>query len=58
MNFSYEDDTRYEYWQRMEFTKRQWLELKNHADKRNIIFLSTPFSLAAVKLLNEIGIEG
>jgi len=58
INFSYEDDTRYEYWKRMEFTKEQWLELKNHADQRNIIFLSTPFSLAAIKLLNEIGIEG
>ena len=58
VNFSYQDKNRYEYWKRMEFTKKQWLELKNHADQRNIIFLSTPFSLAAIKLLNEIGIEG
>lgn len=58
INFSYEDDSRYEYWKRMEFSKEEWLELKNHADQRNIIFLSTPFSLAAVKLLNEIGVEG
>lgn len=58
INFSYEDDSRYDYWKRMEFSKEQWIELKNHAEQRNIIFLSTPFSLAAVKMLIEIGIEG
>ena len=58
INFSFEDNSRYEYWQRMEFTKEQWLGLKKHADMRNISFLSTPFSVAAVRLLEAIGIEG
>ena len=58
INFSFEDNSRYEYWKRMEFTKEQWLGLKKHADMRNISFLSTPFSVAAVRLLVEIGIEG
>jgi N,N'-diacetyllegionaminate synthase len=57
VKFSYQDDTRYDYWQRMEFTEPQWAELKRHADDRDICFLSTPFSLAAVELLKRIGIE-
>ena len=57
VNFSYQDATRYDYWQRMEFTEEQWAELKRHADERGIGFLSTPFSVAAVELLNRIGVE-
>ena len=44
VKFSPQDETRYEYWQRMEFTKDQWAGLKRHADDRGILFLSTPFS--------------
>ena len=40
----------------MEFTKEQWIELKRHANKIGIEFLSSPFSLEAVKLLEEINI--
>ena len=29
VNFSYQDQTRKEYWKRMEFSESQWLELKN-----------------------------
>lgn len=57
VKFSYQDDTRYAYWQRMEFTEPQWAELKRHADARGIGFLSTPFSVAAVELLSRIGVE-
>lgn len=57
VNFSYQDATRYDYWRRMEFTEAQWAELKHHADERGIGFLSTPFSTAAVELLNRIGVE-
>jgi N-acetylneuraminate synthase len=56
VNFSYEDKTRYEYWRRMEFTEEQWRGLYEHAIKRNIIFLSSPFSVEAVKMLDGIGI--
>jgi N-acetylneuraminate synthase len=57
VKFSYQDETRYDYWRRMEFTEPQWAELKRHADERGIGFLSTPFSIAAVELLNRIGVE-
>mgnify|MGYP001181525830 CR=1 FL=1 len=58
INFSYQDRNRFEYWKRMEFTKAQWIQLKKHADDKGIKFFSTPFSVAAVELLSEIGIEG
>lgn len=57
IKFSPQDDTRFEYWQRMEFTKEQWAGLKKHADERGILFMSTPFSEQAVDLLAEIGMK-
>jgi N-acetylneuraminate synthase len=54
VKFSYQDETRYDYWKRMEFTEEQWLGLKQHADKMGLIFLSSPFSIEAVRLLDEI----
>ena len=56
--FSPQDETRYEYWQRMEFTAEQWDGLKHHADKRGLMFLSSPFSIAAVELLKAVGVAG
>ena len=56
VKFSPQDETRYDYWQRMEFTAGQWLGLKNHANDRGLVFLSSPFSLEAVDLLEQIGI--
>jgi N-acetylneuraminate synthase len=55
--FSKQDASRFDYWKRMEFTKEQWRGLKEHAEARGLIFLSSPFSLAAVELLSEIGIQ-
>ena len=57
IKFSPQDETRYEYWKRMEFTKPQWLGLKEHADERGLLFLSSAFSDAAVELLSEIGMR-
>jgi N-acetylneuraminate synthase len=56
VHFSYQDKTRYEYWKRMEFTKEQWKELFDHASGRGLVCLSSPFSVKAVEMLNEIGI--
>jgi len=53
--FSYEDKTRYDYWKRMEFTEKQWIGLYNHATEKDLIFLSSPFSLEAANLLDRIG---
>ncbi|MDZ4839028.1 MAG: N-acetylneuraminate synthase family protein [Bacteroidota bacterium] len=57
VKFSYEDDTRFEYWQRMEFTPEQWFGLKDHADEKGIMFLSSPFSIKAVELLERMDME-
>lgn len=57
VKFSPQDETRYEYWQRMEFSKEQWANLKKHADERGLLFLSSPFSMQAVELLDEIGMS-
>ncbi len=56
VKFSYQDQTRYDYWQRMEFSETQWLGLKNHADEKGLHFLSSPFSIAAVELLERINV--
>ena len=56
VKFSPQDETRYDYWKRMEFTRPQWLELKAHADRRGLLFLSSPFSLEAFELLSEVGV--
>lgn len=57
VKFSKQDETRYEYWQRMEFSRVQWLGLKQHADDRNLLFLSTPFSETAADMLAAIGMN-
>ena len=57
VKFSKQDESRYQYWQRMEFTKDQWRGLKQHADERGLLFLSTPFSNKAVEWLSEIGMN-
>jgi N,N'-diacetyllegionaminate synthase len=53
--FSHEDRTRYEYWERMEFSKEQWSGLAEHAREKNLVFLSSPFSVEAVDLLSGLG---
>lgn len=57
IKFSKQDETRYEYWKRMEFTKPQWLGLKEHADERGLLFMSSAFSDVAVELLSDIGMR-
>jgi len=56
VNFSPQDATRYEYWKRMEFTEEQWRGLKRHAEDRGLWFLSSPFSMEAVELLERVGV--
>lgn len=57
IKFSQQDDTRFEYWKRMSFPKDWWLKLKEQAEEKGLIFLSSPFSPMAVSWLNDIGIE-
>lgn len=56
VNFSYQDATRQDYWRRMEFTPEQWVGLKQHADEAGLVFLSSPFSIEAIRLLEQIGV--
>ncbi len=54
--FSKADSTRADYWKRTAFTESQWAGLKAHAENKNLVFLSSPFSLEAVELLDRIGV--
>lgn len=56
VQFSRQDATRYDYWKRMEFTEEQWRGLKDHAEKRGLKFLSSPFSAEAAELLTRVGV--
>jgi N-acetylneuraminate synthase len=57
VKFSPQDDTRYEYWERMQFSEEQWHGLKRHATERKLLFLSSPFSNEAVELLGRVGVS-
>jgi len=52
-----QDKTRFDYWKRMEFTLQQWRELKKHCDEAGVEFLASPFSNAAVDLLEDVGVK-
>lgn len=55
--FSYIDKTRYDYWKRMELPFDHWKELKDHCEKVGLEFISSPFSCAAVDLLEELEVK-
>ena len=57
VKFSYEDKTRFDYWKRMEFNLEQWIGIKNHCDNVGLEFISSPFSNAAVDLLEKIDVK-
>jgi N,N'-diacetyllegionaminate synthase len=57
VRFSRQDETRLDYWRRMEFTEEQWSGLATHARSRGLLFISSPFSLEAVALLQRTGID-
>ncbi|HYO82395.1 MAG TPA: N-acetylneuraminate synthase family protein [Bryobacteraceae bacterium] len=58
VRFSPQDASRYDYWKRMEFTETQWAGLADHARQRGLIFLSSPFSMEAVDLLERLEVAG
>lgn len=57
VKFSKQDNTRMEYWERMEFSLEQWKEIKSHCDEVGLEFMSSPFSNTAVDLLEEVGVK-
>jgi N,N'-diacetyllegionaminate synthase len=56
VKFSPQDQNRYDYWKRMEFSEEQWVGLSRHASERGLLFLCSPFSIAAVELLERLGV--
>jgi len=56
--FSPQDETRYDYWRRMEFTEDQWVGLAGHSAEKGLSFLSSPFSMEAYGLLERVGVAG
>ncbi|MGW1455085.1 N-acetylneuraminate synthase family protein [Salegentibacter agarivorans] len=57
IKFSEQDKTRFDYWKRMEFSLEEWKLLKQICDEKGVEFLASPFSNAAVDLLEELGVK-
>lgn len=53
----FNDESRVDYFKRTSFSADQWLKLKRLAESFGLIFLSSPFSIEAADLLNELGME-
>jgi len=51
------DKTRFDYWQRMEFSESEWIGLRDHCINRGLSFMSSPFSIEALNLLDRLGVE-
>src|SRR5690606_14480754 len=49
--------TRFDYWKAMEFTFEQWQELKAACEQQGMEFISSPFSNAAVEVLESLGVN-
>ena len=58
VTFGDQDESRFDYWKRMEFGEDEWAELCAHAAKENLLFVSSPFSSEAVDLLERVGVDG
>ncbi len=57
VRFSSQDETRYDYWKRMEFSETQWREIRDRAAAAGLDFISSPFSVQAAELLTRVGIS-
>ena len=53
VKFSNQDATRFDYWKRMEFTQEQWIAIGVHCKEKGLTFISSPFSNAAVDVLEK-----
>jgi len=52
----FSDEPRLAYFKRTSFTLAQWKSLASHAAAHAVTFLSSPFSIEAVELLEELGV--
>ncbi|SKB93699.1 N-acetylneuraminate synthase family protein [Daejeonella lutea] len=53
----FKGEPRLDYFKRTAFSKDQWLKIKEVCRNSNVGFLSSPFSLEAVDLLEDIGVD-
>ncbi len=53
----FKGEPRFEYFARTGFTPQQWRQLSDHATQVGVEFLSSPFSIDAVELLEKIGVK-
>ena len=57
VKFSQQDKTRYAYWERMSFTQEQWINIGQHCKQKGLDFISSPFSNAAVDVLENAEVD-
>lgn len=50
------EESKAQFWQRTGFEEEEWKGLAAHAAERNLIFLSSPFSVEATDLLERVGV--
>lgn len=53
----FKGEPRFQYFKRTGFTLEQWQRIKERCDQCSVMFLSSPFSEAAVELLEQVGIQ-
>src|SRR3954462_8067698 len=53
----FSDEPRIAYFKRTGFAPEQWKKLAAHAAARKVTFLSSPFSIEAVDLLEQVGVK-
>jgi N-acetylneuraminate synthase len=53
----FSDEPRMAYFRRTGFSVEQWRKLARHAESRGATFLSSPFSIEAVDLLEQVGVK-
>lgn len=50
-------EPRFEYFKRTSFTVEEWQRLNRHCQEKGVEFLSSPFSIEAVDLLEQVGVS-
>lgn len=53
----FKGEPRFDYFERTSFSLEEWHQLKQHCQANKVEFLSSPFSMEAVELLEKVGIS-
>jgi len=53
----FNEESRVDYFKRTAFNMEQWIKIAEHCRSRNVEFLSSPFSLEAVDLLEKVNVN-